>query len=421
MLVKFSVKNFRSFRDEQVLSLEAGRQATGKMGRTFDSGVRAIPRLLRGAVIYGANSGGKTNFIRAMDFFRDFVVDSAKGSPSDRIDVDSYRLDSKSRNEPSQFEAVFVVSGTIFQYGFSVDRVRVHAEWLFETPAEGRIRHIFNREYSDQNGEYEWYINPRLRGEKKLWQESTRHNALFLSTSVQLNSKELAEPFEWINEKFRVLLGNDFATEQYTAHVCHAHDQKMSVLDMLQSVDVGVHDIDIVEREFDEKSIPKDMPDELRSEILKRFKGETLYNTELLRKSNDGSLVKFNLDDESTGTNILFGLAGPWLDTLCNGYTLVIDELDSGLHPLALRALIGMFFDPRENTSNAQLIITCHEATLLQEEMLRPDQVWFIDRTETSGSRLYPLSEFKPRKTESYLRGYLGGRYGGIPLARSTH
>jgi uncharacterized protein len=80
-----------------------------------------------------------------------------------------------------------------------------------------------------------------------------------------------------------------------------------------------------------------------------------------------------------------------------------------------------MFFDPRVNTSNAQLIITCHEATLLQEEMLRPDQVWFIDKTEAHGSRLYPLAEFKPRKSESYLRGYLGGRYGGIPLARAIH
>jgi uncharacterized protein len=421
MLVKFSVKNFRSFRDEQVLSLEAGRQATGKMGRTFDSGIRAIPRLLRGAVIYGANSGGKTNFIRAMDFFRDFVVDSAKGSPSDKIDVDSYRLDRKSRDNPSQFEIVFVVNDTVFQYGFSVDRVRVHAEWLFETPAEGRIRHIFNREYSEDQKEYDWYINPRLKGEKKLWQDSTRQNALFLSTSVQLNSKDLSVPFEWINEKFRVLLGTHFTSEQYTAHVCHAHDQKTSVLDMLQSVDVGVCDIDIVEREFDEKSIPKDMPDELRSEVLKRLKRQTVYSTDLLRKSSDGSLVKFDLDDESTGTNILFSLAGPWLDTLCNGYTLVIDELDSGLHPLALKALINMFFDPRENTSNAQLIITCHEATLLQEEMLRPDQVWFIDKTEAHGSRLYPLSEFKPRQSESYLRGYLGGRYGGIPLARSTH
>lgn len=421
MLIRFSVKNFRSFRTEQILSMEAGRQTAGTNGRTFESGVRVAPRLLHGAVIYSANSAGKTNLILAMDFFRDFVKDSAKGNPDDVIEVEPYRLDPRCINEPSQFEAVFVVDGTVYQYGFAVDKKRVHAEWLYETPQDGRIRHIFNREFSSKDESTDWYINPRLRGERKTWQEATRANALFLSVAVQLNSFELSKPFDWIKNQFRILLGQHFMGGQFTSSLCKETDEKSSVLKMLQSVDLGVVDFQIDESDWDENSLSMMLPDEIRDDLLKAMKGSKIYHTELIRLGRDGSKVKFQLDEESTGTTILYNLAGPWLDTLRNGYTLVIDELDSGIHPLVLRSLVNMFFDKTKNTSNAQLIITCHEATLLTDDLLRPDQVWFIDRQEIDGSRLYPLSEFKPRKNESYLRGYLGGRYGGIPLPPSIY
>jgi uncharacterized protein len=419
MLVRFSVKNYRSFRDEQILSLEAGRQTVGKKGRTFSSGTKSVPNLLHGAVVYGANSGGKTNLVRALHFMQEFITDSARGQHGDEIDVEPYRLDPKCRAAPSEFEIVFVVAGTLYQYGFSVDQRRVYAEWLYETPSEGRIRHSFSREFNKALSEYEWYINPRVRGERKLWQESTRDNALFFSTAIQLNAQEFQAPFDWIKSKLRVLMSNDFS-HHYTAHRCHVHDEKKSVLEILRSVDVGVSDIKTTEDEIDETVIPNDVPESIRNRLLKEMKGQRVYGVEIARKSRDGSLVYFDLDDESTGTNILYNLAGPWLDTLCNGYTLVMDELDSSLHPLALRALVSMFFDASQNIGDAQLVITCHEATLLRDDLLRSDQVWFVDRTPDEGSKLYPLSEFKPRQNESFLRGYLGGRYGGIPVTHSV-
>jgi uncharacterized protein len=420
MLVRFSVKNYRSFRDEQVLSLEAGRQAIGRKGRTFDSGTKTVPNLLHGAVIYGANSGGKTNLIRALHFMQEFIADSARGQLGDEIDVEPYRLDPGCRKRPSEFEIVFIVHGTVYQYGFSADYQRVHAEWLYETPAEGRIRHMFSRETNKAHNDYDWYINPRVRGERKLWQESTRDNALFLSTAIQLNSLEFQAPFDWIKSKLRVLMGNHLVNHQYTAHRCHVHDEKRSVLDIVRAVDVGVFDIKTTEDEISDSSIPSDIPESLRNKLLKEMRGQKVYGVEIGRKAKDGKLVYFDLDDESTGTNILYNLAAPWLDTLCNGYTLVMDELDSSLHPLALRTLVSMFFDASQNTGNAQLVITCHEATLLKDDLLRSDQVWFVDRTTEEGSKLYPLSEFRPRQNESFLRGYLGGRYGGIPVSHSV-
>lgn len=419
MLVRFSVKNYRSFRDEQVLSLEAGRQGLDRKGRSFSTGHKSAPHLLRAAVIYGANSGGKSNLVRAMCFMHEFVSDSAReGQTGDKLDVEPYRLDPEYSGKPSEFEIVFIVNGILYQYGFAVCEEKVHAEWLYETPQEGRIRHVFSRELKNKSG-YDWYINSRVRGERKLWQESTRSNALFLSTAMQLNSSEFENAFHWLSKQFRVLLGQQIISHSVTSHRCHAHDSKHAVLQILQAVDGGIVDLFTEEEEFTEKSIPDDIPDQIRAQVIKTMKGQKIYHAGIGRRSSNGSIVRFDLDDESTGTNVLYNLAGPWLDTLCYGFSLVIDELDSGLHPLALQVLVAMFFDSVQNTSNAQLIITCHEATLMREQLLRTDQIWFIDRTVKDGSRLYPLSEFKPRQNESFLRGYLGGRYGGIPVTKS--
>ena len=420
MLVRFSVKNFRSFRTEQVLSLEAGRQTIGRGHRTVATGCRSAPRLLKAAVIYGANSGGKSNLVRAMGFLHEFVENSAReGQKGDLVNVEPYRLDRVCIDQPSEFEIVFISNGSMYQYGLATDEHRVHAEWLYETPREGRIRHIFNRELSAK-GRYEWYVNPRVKGEKKLWQDATRENASFLSTAIQLNSEDLAVPFEWVTDKLRVILGKELLSQSYTSHVCHEHDRKSAVLQILQSVDPEVIDLKTTEEEFSENAIPDDMPPELRAELIKSMKGRTFYDAEIVRRGIAGA-VAFDLEDESTGTNLLYNLAGPWLDSLCYGYTMVVDELDSGLHPLALRTLVSMFFDETINTGGAQLIITCHESTLLRDELLRPDQVWFIDRDFRRGSRLYPLSEFKPRQNESFFKGYLSGRYGGLPLTRAPN
>ncbi|QXQ04740.1 ATP-binding protein [Sphingosinicellaceae bacterium] len=383
--------------------------------------MKTAPMLLKGAVIYGANSGGKSNLVRAMSFLQLFVANSARsGQIGDVLDVDAYRLDPALLDEPSQFEIIFIVDRTTYQYGFAVDQQKIHHEWLYETAFEGRLRHIFSRDIRS-DGNYDWYVNSRVRGERKLWQESTRPNALFLSVAVQLNSVEFQEPFEWLSGKFRVLLGQEQISQSVTSSICHAAEGKTSVLDILRSVDPGVCDVITTEEDFRESDLPEDLPNEVRTEVIKNMKGRKLYQAEIARRSINGDLVSFDMEDESTGTNILYNLAGPWLETLKRGYTLVIDELDSGLHPLALKALVSMFFDSSKNTSNAQLIITCHEATLLRENMLRSDQVWFIDKTPEAGSRLYPLSEFKPKQNESFLRGYLGGRYGGIPVTRSYH
>ena len=133
-----------------------------------------------------------------------------------------------------------------------------------------------------------------------------------------------------------------------------------------------------------------------------------------MHKALDGREVLLSINDESGGTQQLFSLAGPLLDVLRRGLVLVIDELDTSLHPLLMRKLVQMFHDPAINSNNAQLIFSTHDTTILDSEIFRRDQIWFVEKDRTLQTRLYPLTDFSPRKDENFGRGYLQGRYGAL-------
>jgi AAA15 family ATPase/GTPase len=126
--------------------------------------------------------------------------------------------------------------------------------------------------------------------------------------------------------------------------------------------------------------------------------------------------AKFELNEESDGTQRLYGLAAPVIDVLKRGRILVVDELDSSLHPLLVRRLISMFHDPSMNKAGAQLIFSTHDTSLLDHSLFRRDQVWFTEKDSDQATRIYPLTDFSPRKREAWERGYLTGRYGAVPF-----
>jgi hypothetical protein len=126
--------------------------------------------------------------------------------------------------------------------------------------------------------------------------------------------------------------------------------------------------------------------------------------------------AKFELHDESEGTQRLYLLAAPLMDVLRSGRVLVVDELDTSLHPLLVRRLVSMFHDPQHNPAGAQLIFTTHDTSLLDQSLFRRDQIWFTEKDPDQATRLYPLTDFSPRKSEAIERGYLGGRYGAVPV-----
>jgi AAA15 family ATPase/GTPase len=185
--------------------------------------------------------------------------------------------------------------------------------------------------------------------------------------------------------------------------------------ELLRFADLGIADFSVEES----RSLPDDMPEEIRQLITSgRVKWSGQFNVQLRhRVSGNAKLgIPLSLHDESKGTRRLFSIGGPWIDVLQHGYTLVVDELGSSLHPLLARELVSMFHSSDLNPRNAQLVFDIHDTTLLDSSIFRRDQVWFVEKDNGSVSHLYPLLDFSPRKEEALGKGYLRGRYGAIPI-----
>lgn len=416
MLIEFSVSNFRSIRERQTLSLAASAGDELRATNVIAAGAPATPDLLRSAVVYGPNAAGKSNLILALQFIQSLVVNSAqRGQQGDEINVSPFLMDGGDAvAEPSEFELIFVEGGVRYQYGVVLTRQRIESEWLIAYP-KGSPQTWFERDASSDDG---WKFGANFKGQRKLWQDATRDNALFLSTAVQLKSEQLLPVFDWFRLRLRVIAPYTRLAPVFSIQECERDEQiKASIVGFLKSADLGIEGVKISRHKvkLDESQLPKDMPEQVRQQLVRSMSQERT-ELHLLHKTPDGKDVSLGLNEESGGTQQLFGLAGPLLDVLRRGRVLVVDELDTSLHPLLMRNLVRMFHDPDINRENAQLIFSTHDTTILDREIFRRDQVWFVEKDRQLQTRLYPLTDFSPRKDENFGRGYLQGRYGAVPF-----
>lgn len=414
MIIDFSVKNFRSIAEKVTLSLIAGK------GNELEQNVYSLEEptklnLLRSAVIYGPNAAGKSNIIQAITTMADMIVESATGSKaSDLIDVTPFKLDSSLTKQPSEFEIDFIVEGVRYQYGFSATAERIYEEWLYAFP-KSRPQKWFIRVWDIEEQDYKWDFGSSLLGEKQIWVKSTRENALFLSTAIQLNSKQLKPIHEWFYNKFKftALKGWD---HEYSAKQC-LDEKKDIVLSFLQAADVGIDDILVTKEKFNPNDLPDDMPDALKQLFVDSMQGQDEYKVKTLHKDEAGNLIPFNLQDESQGTRKIFSFAGPLAHSLLTGNVLFIDELNDNLHPKLVEFIVSLFHSPKVNHKGAQLIFTTHETSILNQDIFRRDQVWFVEKDKKRSTQLFPLSDFSPRKGRENLEAsYLDGRYGALPI-----
>lgn len=414
MLIEFRVGNFRSIRGPQTLSLVKAAGSERMETNTFQ--VQAVNgfTLLRSTAIYGANAAGKTNFVKAMIAMRKTVLESAADlKRGDQLPVTPFRLSSETRDAPTELEVSFIVDQIRYQYGFSATAARIHEEWLFAYP-KGRAQRWFSRKWNESAQSYDWDIGNYLLGEKQLWLKSTRENALFLSTAIQLNSTQLQPVYDWFHKTLRTA-GIAGWSPGFSAKLCENQD-KERLIDYLRAADVGIDDIKIERTTFDINRLPKDMPEEMKEKISERFASMPIIKIETLHKTQQGETVVFDFEDESDGTQKLFTFAGPWLDALANGYVLFIDELQDNLHPNLVQFLVQLFHSQTTNPNNAQLVFTTHETSILNQEIFRRDQIWFCEKDAHQASQLYPLTDFSPRKGRENLElAYLSGRYGAVP------
>jgi len=413
MLVEFRVKNFRSLRDEQVLSLVASKDKTLLDTHTLATGLSAAPTLLRSAVIYGANASGKSNLIKALQYMRGVVTESATViQPGQTFAVQPFRLDATSASQPSEFEVTFLLDGVRYQYGFAMTAERIVSEHLLVYKAF-KPQRWFARSLDSKTGKDVYEFGPGLKGAKNLWEGATRPNSLFLSMAVQLNSEALRPVFDWFVNRLVVFNEQVRLNPQVSIQMLKEAEGRKEICNFLSTADISITDIEVETRKIPGQAINFDLvagKTEIRAEEMEEHQFRFHHITE------QGKAV-FDLMDESDGTRNLLFLAGPVLDILRKGLTLVIDELDTSLHTLLVRELVRLFHRPEINTGGAQLIFTTHDTSLLDaSDLFRRDQVWFVEKDRDQASALVSLSEFSPRKNEALERGYLMGRYGGVPF-----
>jgi|SRR5579872_580565 len=410
MLLEFRVRNFRSFKDECSLSLVASRDRSLEDSNTIETHILSLPRALRSAVIYGANASGKSNLIRALALMRVMVLQSAGLQPNLLFNVQPFRLDPASAAAPTLFEVTLLLEGTRYQYGFEFTPARIISEWLL-VYQKSKPQKWFDRR-ADGEGRNVFEFGPHLLGAKRTWQDATRPNALFLSTAAQLNSESLTPLYKWFAETLNILLDGEQLPPDFSTGMIRTAAGRARITSLLSRADIAITSISAQPTKSVKQSV-----------TLNPAKGTVdtrMEETEILLprfKHTIGAVsAEFELADESQGTQKLFALAGPLLDILEKGKILVIDELERSLHPALVRQIIETFQNPEHNGHGAQLIFTTHDTAQLDSTLLRRDQIWFTEKRRNQSSELIPLTEFSPRKGEALEKGYLSGRYGGVPV-----
>jgi hypothetical protein len=438
MLIEFRAQNHRSMRDEQVLTMEAGR-----VGDPDDDRPRVIAglgvRLLSVAALYGANASGKSNVLSAFGFMRDAIVDShSSWPPQGGVPRDAFAW-GDGPDAPSIFEATVLVGGVRHQYGFVVDQTRVREEWLFAWP-RGRRQTWFERE----GDHFTFGIN--LKGENRVIEQVTRPNALFLSTAAQHQHEQLLPLHGWFRE-VRTIRVEGYRERYSDAMPASAAAAMFAALAAASAASPNgmIRLFDLIPRPGDEGRVLDELASlegvaasRVRSLLraadmgIAEFRVESPQGETRRDKPGAGKRVSLRheigtagegwmaLERESAGTRAILRLAPAVVDVLHRGGVLLIDELEASLHPILAMEILKLFNDPRTNANNAQLVCTTHDTALLGTmagpTSLRRDQIWLTEKDDEGATRLYPVTDFKPRKAENLERGYLQGRYGAIPF-----
>lgn len=411
MLIEFSVTNFRSFRERQTLSMVASRLTEHLETHTFNSGLAGFDRLLATTALYGPNASGKTNLLRALQTMQQTVLNSATVSRLPQQWRTPFKFDAGSRAAPTVFEITSAHAGVRYDYGFGVDDERVVHEWLIEY-VNPRGRTLFERTYDPKAQDFHWQFSSFLKGQRMVWKEATRPDALFLTTAVQLNARQLVPIVQWFTEKLSVIAGPINLNPVHTSRLLQQPEGKAKLLPFIQEAD-----LDIVDVQFRRDPISGQVVLGPVMAIEPGPQGSWALRASFTHPSLDGGdPVALDFAEESHGTQVLFQAAGAWLKVLAEGEVILFDELDTSLHPLIIRYLVEQFHSPTANPRHAQLVFSTHNTSLLDMDLFRRDQIWFLERGQKAASRLYPLTDFKPRQGEALERGYLRGRYGALPV-----
>lgn len=421
MLIQFIIRNFKTFKDETKLSFLASNYDKERLSENIFEIPQFNLKLLKSAVIYGANASGKSKLIEAIDFMRELVLNSSKESQiNEPINVEPFKLNSVSENLPSFFEIIFIIKNEMYRYGFEATKQKIVSEWLYHRPKTKEVELFYREGQKFEIHELKFKVKDLIENER------IRPNALLLSVAAFWNNKIAKKILEYFNDKLNVISG---LKEQnyigYSIHKLKDLKTKSKIIDLMRNADFSIDDL--TPKILDIQSLPSDIPKEIRELIESKMKNknaEIFDDVLTLHKkyNNNNQIIEstnFSMnEEESSGTRKYFALTGPILETLKNGEVLFIDELDAKLHPNLICKIVEIFNSSITNPLNGQLIFNTHDTNLLSSNLFRRDQIWFTEKNRYGAASLYSLSDFKTdvvRKDDNFEKNYINGKYGAIP------
>lgn len=392
MILEFCVSNYLSIKDELKISFVAT-----SLKESLPDANDLVPisgagvSLVRSAVIYGANASGKTNVLKAIAFYKHFIMDSFKNSQAgETINVENFRLNATTVKEPTSMEATFTDGAFIYRYGFEVDSKAVRAEWLYRRVNKKRAKEVevFYREEDATTVHLKSPLIQDLVNKKMV-----RGNALLLSTAAQFNEPTAVNVLHWLGDTQVLFCSED--EKLWAQAIKHLDDENVRdrITRFARYADLGIESITKIDNRI--------------------VSNHRQYDDEGREVNN----VAFSFNgNESEGTIKYFSLSYPIIDALDNGKRLVVDELDSKLHPLLVRRIITLFNSSETNPKGAQLLFTTHDTFLLGAGLFRRDQVWFTQKDNFGATEAYSLAEYKVRGNSPFEKEYLQGRFGATPI-----
>ncbi len=416
MLIDFTVSNFRSIKEPQTLSMLATNDKE-LLDNTFVADDIDKTRLLRTAVIYGANGSGKSNVILSFYAMTGMIYESANFKRGEDIRYyHPFKLEEKTVKEPVRFEIEFIASDKIrYRYGFSFNSIEIQEEFLYAYPKKQETR-LFSRK---RNKNIDFGSN--LSGNKKSIESLLLPNQLFLSKAANNNHEQLGTIYDFFHKAIAIELNkdsfNNYKSEKHTESIVRNPVLLKKLTTLLAYADTGVKDINIhtyTDRHILDPFNPDSELVEITSYKIKTIRN--FYDTNQSHKT-----IEFELFEESEGTQKLYYLGSEIVNAMQENSVIFIDELNNSFHPLLTEMLIKLFQNPETNPNNVQLIFTTHDTSILRSDLFRRDQIWFTEKDTYGATSLYSLAEFDKSKVRAnipYDKWYLSGRFGALPLIK---
>jgi len=442
MLTRIVVENFKSFDKQTELTMVSSSKIRAK--GTHRIKVGSNTRLLKHAVIYGANASGKSNLV---DFFRFFESTLENGLP---VWGTRYFCRNRKENEKqnSVFEIQMEIDGKFYAYGFSaiLSERRMTGEWLYELYQSGGSKCIFEREGTskpsldpsfplskEEDNRFETYASDFEDNIADLFlSEMNRGKKILESSNLQVFKRV----FNWLKNHIVVVTPNSIVSD---FKYYYESDSLSLINDLIATFDTGVSNVRIEEIEMNDlsKMLPEPIMNDVMEKVKKRlaekekrtfrmsgrsdkaffnieFNGDEEPKITTIKLKHGKSMYDFDFSDESDGTRRLFDL----MDMLLmkdDDVVYVADELERSLHPKLTEHFLELFSE-RHKERKIQLIFTTHEASIMDQELFRRDEIWFIERDADNNSKIYSLDRFKERYDKKLSKAYLEGRYGAIPV-----